>query len=106
MDINKIYQGDALEVLKTLPENSIHCCITSPPYFGLRDYGTAMWEGGDPDCDHKPQFKKSRSATVGNDVKDIGKLYYRDVCKKCGAIRVDKQIGIEHTPQEYVHNLV
>jgi DNA modification methylase len=34
-----IHCGDALEVLKTLPSESIHCCITSPPYYGLRDYG-------------------------------------------------------------------
>jgi DNA modification methylase len=39
MELNKIYQGDALEVLKTFPDNSIDCCVTSPPYFGLRDYG-------------------------------------------------------------------
>lgn len=31
--------GDCREVLKLLPENSIQCCVTSPPYFGLRDYG-------------------------------------------------------------------
>jgi DNA modification methylase len=31
--------GDALEKLKTLPDASIHCCVTSPPYWGLRDYG-------------------------------------------------------------------
>lgn len=31
--------GDCREVLKTLPDNSINCCVTSPPYFGLRDYG-------------------------------------------------------------------
>jgi len=36
---NKIIQGDALEVLKTLPDESIDCCVTSPPYWGLRDYG-------------------------------------------------------------------
>lgn len=34
-----ILQGDCLEVLKTLETNSINCCITSPPYWGLRDYG-------------------------------------------------------------------
>lgn len=106
MDINKIYLGDNLEVLRTFPDNSIHCCITSPSYFGLRDYGTGTWEGGDPACDHKPQFRKSVSATVGNDVKDIGKIYYRDVCKKCGAIRIDKQVGIERSPGEYVDKLV
>ena len=35
----EIKQGDALNVLKTMPEQSVHCCVTSPPYFGLRDYG-------------------------------------------------------------------
>lgn len=34
-----IIQGDALTVLKTLPSESVHCCVTSPPYWGLRDYG-------------------------------------------------------------------
>jgi len=36
--LNKIINGNSLEVLKTLPDNSIDCCITSPPYWGLRDY--------------------------------------------------------------------
>lgn len=31
-------QGDCREVLKTLPDNSVNCCVTSPPYYGLRDY--------------------------------------------------------------------
>ncbi len=34
-----IYCGDSLEVLKTLPDESVQCCVTSPPYWGLRDYG-------------------------------------------------------------------
>ena len=37
--LNKIINGNSLEVLKTIPDNSIDCCITSPPYWGLRDYG-------------------------------------------------------------------
>lgn len=36
-----ILQGDWIEVLKTLPEKSVQCCVTSPPYWGLRDYGVA-----------------------------------------------------------------
>ena len=51
---NTILQGDAIARLGELPAGSVHCCITSPPYWGLRDYGTASWEGGDPECDHKP----------------------------------------------------
>lgn len=36
--INKIICGDCLTVLKTIPDNLIDCCVTSPPYFNLRDY--------------------------------------------------------------------
>lgn len=36
-----ILKGDCREVLRTLPDESAHCCVTSPPYFGLRDYGMA-----------------------------------------------------------------
>lgn len=35
----RIIQGDALNVLKTLPDKSVQMCVTSPPYYGLRDYG-------------------------------------------------------------------
>ncbi len=37
--IAKVYLGDALGVLRDLPDASVHCCVTSPPYWGLRDYG-------------------------------------------------------------------
>ena len=40
-NIDRIICGDALEVLRSLPEKSVNVCITSPPYFGLRDYGVA-----------------------------------------------------------------
>ena len=36
---NRIYQGDCREQMKLLPDESIDCCVTSPPYWGLRDYG-------------------------------------------------------------------
>jgi site-specific DNA-methyltransferase (adenine-specific) len=39
MEVNKIIQGDSLSVLKTLPSESVNCVVTSPPYWGLRDYG-------------------------------------------------------------------
>jgi len=37
----KILVGDCRDVLRTLPDQSVHCVVTSPPYFGLRDYGEA-----------------------------------------------------------------
>ena len=34
-----VHTGEALAVLRSLPDESVHCCVTSPPYWGLRDYG-------------------------------------------------------------------
>ena len=38
MKTNHIYVGDNVETLKTLPDESVDMCITSPPYYNLRDY--------------------------------------------------------------------
>ncbi len=39
MEVNSIYNGDCLEFLRGLPDGVVNTCVTSPPYFGLRDYG-------------------------------------------------------------------
>ncbi len=39
MEYNRIIRGDALSTLCSFPDGSVNCCITSPPYYGLRDYG-------------------------------------------------------------------
>lgn len=44
----RILQGDCCEVLKALPDQSVHCVVTSPPYYGLRDYGVAGQIGLEP----------------------------------------------------------
>jgi site-specific DNA-methyltransferase (cytosine-N4-specific) len=101
-----LYTGDALFVLKTLPDESVQCCVTSPPYWGLRDYGTATWEGGDAGCDHKvgrfetPCSDKQRSNSESGDVQAAG------VCPKCGARRIDAQLGLEESPEAYVAKMV
>lgn len=41
MNVDRVINGDCLQVLKEIPDNSIDCCVTSPPYYGLRDYGMA-----------------------------------------------------------------
>ena len=48
MDLNKIIIGHALDVLQTMPDNSANMCITSPPYWSLRDYKTnpVKWSDG------------------------------------------------------------
>ena len=54
---NKILFGDCQETLKEFAPNSARTCVTSPPYYGLRDYGTATWIGGDPNCNHRRDSK-------------------------------------------------
>lgn len=46
------YCGDVLDVLRSLPAESVHCCVTSPPYWGLRDYGIepSVWPNGWTGC--------------------------------------------------------
>jgi DNA modification methylase len=113
----RLYQGDVREALALLPARSVHCVVTSPPYWGLRDYGTGTWEGGDPACEHI----ESRSAgTRGGmdvihfnrgesklpEVRSDTNLFdkrYKVVCGKCGARRVDRQIGSEPSPDCGTH---
>ena len=107
----EILQGDSLEVLKTLEDASVNCCITSPPYYGLRDYGTGKWVGGDPDCPHYRTTKKSENTATGHKAmaevgEAVGDAIYKSICPLCGAIREDKQIGLEETPEEYIQRLV
>jgi DNA modification methylase len=107
----QIIQGDVIEVLRTLPDQFVHCCITSPPYWGLRDYGTGTWEGGDPACDHKIRYDSRADRPLGklhggHETIDAATAIIRDQCPKCGARRVDKQIGLERTVDEYVAKMV
>lgn len=44
----RILRGDVREMLATLPDESVHCCVTSPPYYGLRDYGVPGQLGLEP----------------------------------------------------------
>ena len=102
-------------MLRGLPAASVHTCVTSPPYFGLRDYGTGSWEGGDAACDHvKGEMRRglglasSVASTRGGGHKaaTVTDIPYGGVCGKCGAVRADLQIGLEPTPDEFVEALV
>lgn len=102
-----ILVGDAREQLATLPEASVHCCVTSPPYWGLRDYSTARWEGGRTECPHvKPATGGNRKQGPNKGNNNAEAAPFRDVCGICGARRVDAQIGLEATPEEYIETLV
>lgn len=85
----------------------VQMCVTSPPYYGLRDYGTAEWIGGDSSCEHEGLIISNNRNFIdkggrGSNKKSISS----GDCLKCGAIRKDLQIGNEQTPQEFIDNLV
>lgn len=108
----EIKQGDWIEVLRTMPDNSVHCVVTSPPYWGLRDYGTATWSGGDPHCDHKrsnvrPDHTGRTITGRGLQASAVSSATpYKDKCGICGAVRIDAQLGLEPSPHEYIEKMV
>jgi hypothetical protein len=106
--------GDCLESLRLMESESVQCVVTSPPYWGLRDYGTASWAGGDAECDHKGRSQTSSASTLGEWKSGGGQEYkeatggmpFRHQCGKCGAERIDAQRGLELTPDLYVVGMV
>jgi DNA modification methylase len=103
-----IIVGDNRQTLKTLAAQSVQTVITSPPYWGLRDYGTATWVGGDESCSHRRESKYSKDTATGHaksGLEGIGDAIYKDVCPRCGARREDDQIGLEVSPEDYVEQL-
>jgi len=87
--LDRVFMGDAVEVMRTLPSESIDLVVTSPPYWGLRSYGEStvrVW-GGDAECKH--EWHEHRKY---------------DICFKCGAWR--GQLGLEPHPSLYISHIV
>lgn len=103
-----IYIGNVLKRLSEIPEGSVRTVVTSPPYYGLRDYGTGDWLGGDPTCSHKRDSKHSDFTITGhkNPLLTVGDAIYKSVCPRCGAVREDEQLGLEETPEAYIEQMV
>ena len=108
--MGKILVGDCIDKLKEIQDKSVNCIVTSPPYYGLRDYGTGEWIGGDPNCPHRRTSKTSEKTMTGHKQEElkgnVGDAIYKTVCPLCGAARIDRQIGLEETPEEYISRLV
>jgi DNA modification methylase len=87
----QLYLGDAAQVLAAMPDDSVDCVVTSPPFWGLRDYGTGAWHGGDPACQHR-----------------LGRTRRTDqvTCPACQARWVDPQYGLEGSLDDYLDHLV
>lgn len=84
----------------------MQCVVTSPPYWGLRDYGTAKWDGGEPNCDHKVAGQVQDNKAPGAIQTGQRPGVDSSRCRKCGARRIDQQIGLESTPEEYIAKMV
>lgn len=104
-----LYTGDAIEVLSELPSRCVHCVVTSPPYWGLRDYGTGTWIGGNPTCPHSSgrgnNIPHTKYPTVSYPASPAHRGGNPQTCRRCGAIRQDRQYGLEATPEDYINSL-
>lgn len=102
--------GDALETLREADDRQVRCVVTSPAYWGLRDYKTGRWEGGDSNCQHRyenPQRGTSNDGSFSEERSfEGGARPMLRSCRWCGAVRVDQQIGLEPSVELYVQRLV
>ena len=103
----RILVGDCRDRLKELPDESVHCVVTSPPYWGLRDYGLVTYEGGREDCSHQFDLHKSRKMSDDKQSTSLGsRSRTKGSCIHCGAVKVSLGIGLEPTFDEHLANLV
>jgi site-specific DNA-adenine methylase/DNA modification methylase len=111
----KLLQGNALDCLKTLSDESVQCCVTSTPYWGLRDYGTEaqIWQDESPLCE---RHRWADAPSVGSALGTIGnnnnlnnrvnssKVKGGQYCLQCNAWR--GELGLEPTPEMFIKHLV
>lgn len=112
-----LLRGNAVHVLPALPAESVHCVVTSPPYWGLRDYSLEpqVW-GGLAGCVHEWKVRRrihrggasgGGAATNGRDQSARNAVKDRDAgafCGRCDAWR--GHLGLEPTPELYLEHMV
>jgi len=115
--LNNVIHGNNLEVLKLFPSDFADTCITSPPYYGLRNYETknVIWDitNCDTKCEHNWEYYKTRGISGGTNtdkLKTKGQDNYQIVnptenafCTKCGAWW--GELGQEPTVELFVKHL-
>src|SRR5438093_1164699 len=70
-----VLTGDARNILRKLPTGSVHCCVTSPPYWGLRDYGHPEQLGQEQTLEQYVRTIRSIFAEVKRILRDDGTLW-------------------------------
>jgi len=122
----RVLHGDCRDILKTLPDASVQMCVTSPPYWGLRDYGVdaTVW-GGNPECDHewgdviavnatnhtdKRRWNQTRNGRDEEQPTEKRVAWLRTkvpqgkFCHHCGAWA--GALGLEPTPELFIAHIV
>lgn len=114
-DLLTILEGDAIEQMRTLPAEHFHTIITSPPYWGLRDYKIppSVW-GGDSNCRHKwgatertiwaNKIKGPNARGLNGDDRCLLTKQHGEWCQRCGAW--SGAFGLEPSAQLYVDHAV
>lgn len=111
---NEILQGHVLNVLEKLPSDYADVVVTSPPYWGLRDYGNqniTIWDEK-KDCNHiwgsrEKDFKFTGGTNGKTGQHSSDKTHFESsssFCCKCGAWK--GQLGLEPHPQMFINHLV
>jgi DNA modification methylase len=116
-----VLAGDVMEALLKIPEETVQCVVTSPPYWGLRDYKIppSIW-GGDPGCAHQwgmehveremrlgKNLAASPASHAGGSIKCAltpAQSFDHGFCQRCGAWL--GCLGLEPTPELYVAHVV
>lgn len=115
----KIHQGHVIDVLRSMPAKSIHCVVTSPPYWSMRDYSEStvtIWDGDD-DCEHEwgEKLTKQKGGT-GQQLGLRGNINIEGTwdkaqkqdngafCVRCGAWK--GMLGLEPDYRDFIRHLV
>ena len=118
LELNQVHCGDCIEVMKEMDAESVDCCVTSPPYWGLRDYSLPpqIWDGvegcvhewGDETIKQKGglgQQKGLKGNTHIAETWDAAQTITQgQFCQLCGAWR--GSLGLEPTPELFISHLV
>jgi DNA modification methylase len=123
--VSEVLLGEAREVLRSLPAGSVHAVVTSPPYWGLRDYGLepVVWGGDLAGCPHEwgdwQESHDEREGVKAGKTRTTDRHYGEEsrrfdgnhqkhtagaFCRRCGAWR--GSLGLEPTPELFVEHIV
>ena len=113
--VSKLFHTDARSL--PLEDKSVHCIVTSPPYYGMRAYDVepALWNDIDPDCEHEwteierkhPMSRSNYGSSYQPQARGVNTMeepIKESNCAKCGAPW--GKLGEEETSEQYIDHLI